>query len=240
MKRSIINAQLSFVLFAVPGAFAAPPKMELTVTWERDYFFEEWADAWRMISRCHDAVHSTISIQASNDGTFRNFGLCSVPNSCVAWHPNEVIVNPDLATAFGCVLAGIECSPHACGYWPWCGGLVYVEGGEIEVASEVPFWTHKGDMHSDDGGYGSTPKLRHQWHPWHHTLGSELIPEIRYTYCREDLDASGEIDMGDLSLLLFELYKGIPRCDFDESGEVDTGDLSWLLLNLGRCQVPDV
>jgi hypothetical protein len=56
--------------------------------------------------------------------------------------------------------------------------------------------------------------------------------------CFGDLDQSGEVDAGDLGLLL--LYfgpceDGCGGADLDESGEVDSADLGLLLLSFGTC-----
>ena len=55
--------------------------------------------------------------------------------------------------------------------------------------------------------------------------------------CYGDLDASGEVDAGDVSLCLLDT--GVcPACpsDLDNSGEVDAGDVSLVLLSTGACQ----
>ena len=55
--------------------------------------------------------------------------------------------------------------------------------------------------------------------------------------CYGDLDASGEVDAGDVSLCLLDT--GVcPACpsDLDGSGEVDAGDVSLVLLSTGACQ----
>jgi alpha-tubulin suppressor-like RCC1 family protein len=56
--------------------------------------------------------------------------------------------------------------------------------------------------------------------------------------CLSDVDRSGEVDTGDLGLLLLNFGPcdcGSPF-DLDGSGEVDTADLGLLLLNFGPCQ----
>jgi len=55
--------------------------------------------------------------------------------------------------------------------------------------------------------------------------------------CYGDLDGSGEVDAGDVSLCLLDtgVCGGCPT-DLDGSGEVDAGDVSLVLLSTGACQ----
>jgi len=55
--------------------------------------------------------------------------------------------------------------------------------------------------------------------------------------CFGDLDGSGEVDAGDVSLCLLDtgVCGGCPT-DLDGSGEVDAGDVSLVLLSTGACQ----
>ena len=55
--------------------------------------------------------------------------------------------------------------------------------------------------------------------------------------CFGDLDGSGEVDAGDVSLCLLDTGP-CPGCqaDLDGSGEVDSGDVSLCLLSAGACQ----
>ncbi|MEI6024004.1 MAG: hypothetical protein WCP80_05370 [Phycisphaerales bacterium] len=55
--------------------------------------------------------------------------------------------------------------------------------------------------------------------------------------CYGDLDQSGEVDAGDVSLVLLDtgVCGGCPT-DLDQSGEVDAGDVSLVLLSTGKCQ----
>ena len=54
--------------------------------------------------------------------------------------------------------------------------------------------------------------------------------------CFGDLDASGEVDSGDVALALLEagLCQGCPG-DLDGSGEIDSGDVALILLSAGAC-----
>ena len=54
--------------------------------------------------------------------------------------------------------------------------------------------------------------------------------------CYGDLDGSGEVDAGDVSLCLLDtgVCGGCPT-DLDGSGEVDAGDVSLVLLSTGAC-----
>ena len=55
--------------------------------------------------------------------------------------------------------------------------------------------------------------------------------------CYGDLDQSGEVDAGDVSLVLLDtgVCQGCAS-DLDQSGEVDAGDVSLVLLSTGKCQ----
>ncbi len=56
-------------------------------------------------------------------------------------------------------------------------------------------------------------------------------------FCYGDLDGSGEVDSGDVSICLLDTGP-CPGCqsDLDGSGEVDSGDVSLCLLSTGPCQ----
>jgi hypothetical protein len=55
--------------------------------------------------------------------------------------------------------------------------------------------------------------------------------------CVFDLDRSGIVDTGDVSMVLLDIGP-CASCstDLDGSGNVDSGDISMLLLNAGPCQ----
>ena len=53
--------------------------------------------------------------------------------------------------------------------------------------------------------------------------------------CEADLDGSGEVDGGDLAILLMEYGGSGGLADFDGSGLVDGGDIAVLLLYYGPC-----
>lgn len=70
---------------------------------------------------------------------------------------------------------------------------------------------------------------------------------VRYTFCREDFDASGSIDGGDLGALLAcwgagnETYPPIFMCervDLDDDGTISGADLGILLSRWGECAIP--
>ncbi|NBY69211.1 MAG: hypothetical protein EBQ58_10430, partial [Betaproteobacteria bacterium] len=55
--------------------------------------------------------------------------------------------------------------------------------------------------------------------------------------CFGDLDASGEVDAGDVSLCLLDTGSCLGcASDLDSTGEVDAGDVSLVLLSTGACQ----
>jgi len=55
--------------------------------------------------------------------------------------------------------------------------------------------------------------------------------------CFGDIDASGEVDLGDVALALLD-YGACSGCaaDLDGSGEIDFGDVALILLSTGPCQ----
>ncbi|MEI6272267.1 MAG: hypothetical protein WCQ03_02215 [Phycisphaerae bacterium] len=56
-------------------------------------------------------------------------------------------------------------------------------------------------------------------------------------FCFGDLDASGEVDAGDVSLCLLDTGSCLGcASDLDSTGEVDAGDVSLVLLSTGACQ----
>jgi hypothetical protein len=69
-----------------------------------------------------------------------------------------------------------------------------------------------------------------------------------FTFCRDDFDASGAIDGGDISMMMLwwgsnnanGLLYFCSRMDLDDDGEVGSSDLSLLLLDWGECPTPDV
>lgn len=66
--------------------------------------------------------------------------------------------------------------------------------------------------------------------------GRALVLRDTTASCPADLDTSGVVDAGDLSLLLIHFGAcGGCAADLDASGEVDAGDLSAALLVFGNC-----
>ena len=55
------------------------------------------------------------------------------------------------------------------------------------------------------------------------------------TCCPSDLDGSGSVDFGDVSLLLLMMGDTGSPGDLDGSGSVDNADISLLLLDYGPC-----
>jgi hypothetical protein len=55
--------------------------------------------------------------------------------------------------------------------------------------------------------------------------------------CPGDLDGSGGVDTGDMSLLLMSFGAAMPGdpADLDDNQHIDTADLSLLLLSFGPC-----
>jgi len=70
--------------------------------------------------------------------------------------------------------------------------------------------------------------------PW---ATSSWTETFRFTHCRPDFDANGEIDGADLAILLSHWGQSVfsLRVDLDDSGVVDGGDIGALLLQWGHC-----
>lgn len=92
------------------------------------------------------------------------------------------------------------------------------------VESDTPFWTAAGS--TIEGGWNAIPRTSYS-SPHDHGFA--------FTLCREDFDASGIIDFGDLSILLMTWGADFERPDLDGTGLVDNGDLAVLLLGFGSC-----
>ena len=59
--------------------------------------------------------------------------------------------------------------------------------------------------------------------------------ELTASCCPSDLDGSGSVDFGDVSLLLLQVGDSGTPADLDGSGSVDNADISMLLLDYGPC-----
>ncbi|MCE9619957.1 MAG: hypothetical protein K8R92_08605 [Planctomycetes bacterium] len=68
------------------------------------------------------------------------------------------------------------------------------------------------------------------------TAGGYHTVAIQANMCPMDLDGSGEVDGGDIGLILLD-FGPCPGCmtDLDGSGEVDGGDVGLVLLDFGPC-----
>lgn len=171
-----------------------------------------------------------------DDGSFVASGTCngSEPVFRIEWEPNAARAGAWIATREEWFSRGSACIP-ACGCEP-C--LRYTGGGwswQVKIESRVPFWCGL----SEPIGYMQSEPITQ----WNIGLGQlpygDALYEIRFTACREDLDASGEVDSADVGLML--LFWGCVSCDvpdrfdLDASQGIDGADLALLLLSSGTC-----
>ena len=124
------------------------------------------------------------------------------------------------------------------------------------ISCNVPFYTEFVSFNMSGNGAHS-PNAQTSWVyvPWELT-GSGGEPqeaisakgEMGITFCRDDFDASGTIDGGDIGMMMlwwgasnenYTLY-ACTRMDLDEDSEIGASDLALLLLDWGECPTPDV
>lgn len=75
------------------------------------------------------------------------------------------------------------------------------------------------------------------WSAWVEDTSAGLAFELRGAVsCPADLDASGQVDLGDVAVAMLE-FGPCPGCaaDLDGSGTVDFSDIAVLLLDMGPC-----
>ena len=108
-------------------------------------------------------------------------------------------------------------------------------GEATVISSNNPTLVAKGNL---DGNTSEDVFLVQQASPFAVSGDSTVAPFLgaQSASCFGDLDGSGEVDSGDVSLCL--LYAGVCEgcpSDLDGSGEVDAGDVSLVLLSAGAC-----
>lgn len=145
--------------------------------------------------------------------------------------------------------------------WWGCGRCVssdnYGAGSQQpRISCNVPFYTEFVARNmSENGSY--SPNAQTSWvYVWWELTGSGGLAqqaisangEMGITFCRDDFDASGAVDGGDISMMMlwwgasnenYTLY-ACTRMDLDEDSEIGASDLALLLLDWGECPTPDV
>ena len=144
--------------------------------------------------------------------------------------------------------------------WWGCGRCASFQGEDCRpsqprISCNVPFYTEFVSPHTAYGGAYSGNAQTSWGLVWWETQGGSFEQEaisangdMGFTFCRDDFDASGAIDGGDISMMMLwwgsnnanGLLYFCSRMDLDDDGEVGSSDLSLLLLDWGECPTPDV
>lgn len=164
-------------------------------------------------------VRSEPSFRFSASGHFECMGsICSyrVDDLGVQWQPNYV-------SWFYPFSQELRCARQS---RPECQLYDFANLGCLfsTIESDTPFWTAVGS--TIEGGWNGIPRS---------SYSSSHDQGFAFTLCREDFDASGIIDFGDLAILLMAWGADFERPDLDSTGLVDNGDLAVLLLDFGSC-----
>ena len=196
------------------GAQAAPPMM--------------WVDVriTQMIGPSGGVCHAFSfgsECTISSDGSFSGDLCLDQPTIFEPIDWNSSIMEVRLSEAgverwWQCVAANVPCEGG------WIDYERYMFG---KLRSIVPFWVEPFSQ-----GDWTRPLTEVDI-----TCSNRLGPR-RFTFCRDDVDASGQIDFGDLSYVLMmiggDTWGG--RFDLDDSGEIDLGDIAMVLLSFGPCE----
>ena len=184
----------------------------------------------------------SLAVTATSDGTVSLTGTCTESASATVTFTRTAVKWRVGQDWWGC---GRCASQEYAGYDP----------SQPRISCSVPFYTQFVSPNiSTDGAY--TGNAQHSWgHPgWQQVGSSDLLEaisangEMGITFCRDDFDASGTIDGGDISMMM--LWWGsnnangslffCSRMDLDDDGAVGSSDLSLMLLDWGECPTPDV
>jgi hypothetical protein len=197
--------------------------------------------------------------------------------ACDQWHPDQpqgqsLVVT---ATSDGTVSLTGTCTESASATvtftrtavnwsvvqdWWGCGRCVsgdYYGAGSQQprIACSVPFYTEFVARNmSENGSYSPNAQTSWVYVPWELTgtggLAQQSISangEMGITFCRDDFDASGTIDGGDIGMMMLwwgasnenQTLYACTRMDLDEDSEIGASDLALLLLDWGECPTPD-
>jgi len=187
-------------------------------------------------------------VDAASDGSVTKQG--NVPFDIqLTFEPN--IVRWILTPAVSSIADGLGCTDNCCGggYHTWvspppsvsCGTPMYPpfafyswSGCRTDQYSAAPSSAVIAEGIPNPMSCGGYPEI---------VLAGCQSGEVRYTFCREDFDASGIIDGGDLGTLLawwgFAHIDFVARLDLDDDGTISGADLGILLSRWGECAVPN-
>lgn len=203
---------------AADTAKMSMPEMKFTITARQS----GWNQGCNPTSdACTDVTPSNTTVIHST-GLVESYGCPSTVK--FAWSSNMLQVFEIDAPFTQCYY---WICPESCFFPGFIGGMATIE-------SDVPFWTAIFGGDSSSGG-NALPQTVYTLNGGPGWWGIENLSNIKFTFTREDFDASGEVDSADLSLL-FTFYGGHwPRVDLDDNGVIDLADVSLVLLGFGDC-----
>ena len=215
----ICLALLTQITGAADMAKMSMPEMTFTIT----AFELGWNQGCNPTSAaCTDETPSNRTVIHST-GLVESYGCPSTVK--FAWSSNMLQVF-ELEAPFG-----------QCYYWVCpesCFQTLRIQG-KATIESDVPFWTQLFGYADDTNGSNALPQTVYTLSNGPGLWGIDNLSNIKFTFTREDFDASGEVDSADLSLLFLCYGQNWGRVDLDDNGIIDSADLSLLLLNFGDC-----
>lgn len=218
---SAVMVMLPCALMASAAVFAGEPQQASVKV--ATYF--SWFSVCNTCSTTVPDNPITFEETFEANGSFFNSGSCAgAQHAFVAdWSDNCLLIGTTSLNLFQQSQACL--GPCECICIQWNGGL------DILYTSSTPFflacWS---GLTGPEGLFQTEPKMSQ------HSGAPGFGPfDLRFTACREDFDASGQIDFSDVSVMLLFWGDTFPRLDLDGSGTLDSGDLSLLLLSWGEC-----
>jgi hypothetical protein len=214
-------------LLVAAAASAERPQMSLSLG---------WLDSPFTVGYCSQPNVSLLVRESHEaDGTWSSTGDCVLQARvhAVSWAEHSVTVTD---TKYEVLSRSLEpCAwPAVPGDHSDCAMVHQLVFDWAILRSDVPVWVSAFSP-VYDGGWG--PEPRTEWLFGFSGPASLAAEGIRFTACKEDLDASGDVDFGDLSLLFIlwgDSWAGRP--DLDGSELVDGSDLSLMLMSFGPCE----
>lgn len=224
MKRAAVCIYaLGNLAWFASGVHAQPPVASLTLG---------WGDSPFTIGACEQPQGSTGVLENHHpDGSWERIGPCPHQGRIhqVSWFDHEVVIS---YTDYAILQQSLD--PCAWSLVPGdhshCQVFHYLVFSSAILRTTVPIWVAVTSP-VEGGGFESQSRTE-----WCFSFSGPDSLDIRFTGCPEDLDASGEIDFGDMSVLLMLWGCSWPqRPDFDGSEFIDGGDLALLLMSFGPC-----
>jgi hypothetical protein len=226
MKSSMIQPLVTSLLVAAVAS-AERPQISLSLGWSDWPFTIGFCEQPNVEIRARES-HSP-------DGAWSSTGDCVLQQRVhtVSWAEHSVTVTETKYDVLSrsldpCAWSAVPGSRSDCKVFHQLGF------GNAILCSDVPVWVAAFSP-VEDGGWGPVPRT--EWFFSFSGPESLAAEGIRFTACAEDLDASGDIDFGDLSLLFIlwgDSWAGRP--DLDGSELVDGSDLSLMLMSFGPCE----